>query len=49
MVLVLKYYMNLTSIQISEVMNMPDSTVRSHLRRARWNLANKLKQTGLEP
>jgi len=49
LVLILKYYMELNSSQISEVLNMPDSTVRSHLRKARWRLAEKLKQTDLEP
>jgi len=48
-VLILKYYLDLNSSEISEVLTMPDSTVRSHLRKARWSLADKLKQTGFEP
>ena len=41
-VLVLRYFIDLDSQEISRILNIPDSTVRSHLRKARLRLAECL-------
>jgi RNA polymerase sigma-70 factor, ECF subfamily len=43
-ILVLRYYADFDSRQIGEMLDLPDSTVRSHLRRARQMLAAELKR-----
>ena len=42
-VLVLRYFADLTSKDIGEILKMPSATVRSHLRVARQQLASRLK------
>lgn len=46
--LVLRYYAEFDSKQIAAVLDLPDSTVRSHLRLARLRLADELKRAGYE-
>ncbi len=45
-VLVLRYFSGFNSKEISEILEMPDSTVRSHLRSARRKLAQALSHAG---
>jgi len=45
-VLVLRYFQGLDSKEIGRILDMPDSTVRSHLRVARKILADELKRAG---
>ncbi len=47
-VLVLRYFEQYDSKEIGRMLGIPDSTVRSHLRRARMTLARALKQAGYE-
>jgi RNA polymerase sigma-70 factor (ECF subfamily) len=47
-VLVLRYFEDYDSKQIGRILQMPDSTVRSHLRKARKALADKLTRAGYE-
>ena len=44
--LVLRYFQGMSSIQIAEILEIPDSTVRSRLRRARMKLADTLRKKG---
>lgn len=44
--LVLRYFQGMSSIQIAEILEIPDSTVRSRLRRARMKLAAALRKKG---
>ncbi len=44
--LVLRYFNNLNSKEIAHILELPDATVRSRLRRARRLLADALKQMG---
>jgi DNA-directed RNA polymerase specialized sigma24 family protein len=46
--LVLRYFNELTSAEIGQILGWPDSTVRSHLRKARRQLAAVLKQAGYD-
>ncbi len=46
-ILVLRYFNGVNSKEIGEILELPDSTVRSHLRRAREKLAVALKRAGL--
>jgi RNA polymerase sigma factor (sigma-70 family) len=46
LVLVLRYFSGFDSKQIGKILEMPDSTVRSHLLAARKALAQRLKQAG---
>jgi RNA polymerase sigma factor (sigma-70 family) len=48
-VLVLRYFCDFDSQQISEILSMNPSTVRSRLRTARITLAKKLIEKGIEP
>jgi RNA polymerase sigma factor (sigma-70 family) len=48
-VLVLRYFCDLTSQEIAEIMEWNASTVRGQLREARMILAGKLLQRGVEP
>ena len=45
----LRYYSDMDSSQIAEVLGIPASTVRSRLRQARLILADKLSARGIEP
>jgi RNA polymerase sigma-70 factor (ECF subfamily) len=45
-VLVLRYFAELDSREIGKILQMPDSTVRTHLRTARGQLALELKRAG---
>jgi RNA polymerase sigma-70 factor (ECF subfamily) len=45
-VLVLRYFAELDSREIGKILQMPDSTVRTHLRTARRQLALELKRAG---
>jgi len=45
-ILVLRYFAELNSREIGRVLQLPDSTVRSHLRSARQQLALELKRAG---
>ncbi|MHC4398078.1 MAG: RNA polymerase sigma factor [Planctomycetota bacterium] len=45
-VLVLRYFSDMDSREIGHVLNLPDSTVRTHLRAARRRLALELRQAG---
>lgn len=45
-VLVLRYFAELDSKEIGDILEMPDSTVRTHLRTARRQLALELKRAG---
>lgn len=47
-VLVLRYFIDLNSKEIGCILDLPDSTVRSRLRKARRQLATALKQMGCE-
>jgi RNA polymerase sigma-70 factor (ECF subfamily) len=47
-VLVLKYFEDYDARQIGQILDMPHSTVRSHLHRGRQALAMALKQAGYE-
>lgn len=44
--LVLRYYAEMDSSEISKILELPDATVRGRLRTARQKLAEKLRQTG---
>jgi RNA polymerase sigma factor (sigma-70 family) len=46
--LVLRYFCDLDSRQIGELLEIPDSTVRSRLRAARQRLAAELTKAGYE-
>ena len=46
--LVLRYFHDLNSSQIAEILEIPDSTVRSRLRRARMKLATVLRKEGYD-
>ena len=48
-VLVLRYYAEQNSRQIAEILELPDSTVRSRLQVARQRLADALKRAGVKP
>ena len=45
-ILVLRYFTGLDSGEIGRILQLPDSTVRSHLRAAREKLALELKRAG---
>ena len=45
-ILVLRYFTGLDSNQIGQILQLPDSTVRSHLRAARQRLALELRRAG---
>ena len=45
-ILVLRYFTGLDSSEIGRILQLPDSTVRSHLRAAREKLALELKRAG---
>ena len=45
-ILVLRYFTGLDSKEIGQVLQLPDSTVRSHLRAARQELALELRRAG---
>ncbi len=45
-ILVLRYFAEFDSKEIGQILELPDSTVRSHLRAARRQLAQQLKQAG---
>jgi RNA polymerase sigma-70 factor (ECF subfamily) len=45
-ILVLRYFTGLDSGEIGRVLQLPDSTVRSHLRAAREKLALELRRAG---
>lgn len=47
-ILVLRYFAEFDSKEIGRILDLPDSTVRSHLRTARQRLAEELKTTGRE-
>jgi len=47
--LVLRYFCQLKSNEIAEILDLPASTVRGRLRDARMILAKKLQKRGLEP
>jgi RNA polymerase sigma-70 factor (ECF subfamily) len=47
--LVLRYFCRLNSNEIAETLDLPASTVRSHLRDARMILAKRLQKRGIEP
>jgi RNA polymerase sigma-70 factor, ECF subfamily len=47
-ILVLRYFAELDSKEIAAILQMPDSTVRSHLRAGRQQLALELKRAGYE-
>ncbi len=47
-VLVLRYFENLNSKEIGRILELSDSTVRSHLRKARCRLAKALKGVGYD-
>ena len=49
MLLVLRYFCELNATQIGEMLEMPSGTVRSRLRDARLNLAERLKHKGIKP
>ncbi len=49
LVAVLRYFCDLNSKDISDLLNLNASTVRSRLREARMALAGKLLQRGIEP
>lgn len=46
---VLRYFCDLDSNEIGEIMNVNSSTIRSRLREARMILAKKLMERGVEP
>lgn len=46
-ILVLRYFAELDSKEIGQILQLPDSTVRSHLRTGRQRLAMELRRTGL--
>ena len=46
--LVLRYFHDMNSSQIAEILEIPDSTVRSRLRRARMKLATVLRKEGYD-
>ena len=45
-ILVLRYFAEFDSKEIGKILELPDSTVRSHLRTARQQLAKELEQAG---
>ena len=45
-ILVLRYFTGLDSGEIGRILQLPDSTVRSHLRAAREKLALELRRAG---
>jgi len=45
-ILVLRYFTGLDSKEIGQILQLPDSTVRSHLRAARQRLALELRRAG---
>jgi RNA polymerase sigma-70 factor (ECF subfamily) len=47
-IVVMRYYCELDSKEIGEILELPHSTVRSHLRLARQRLADSLKHFGYE-
>jgi RNA polymerase sigma-70 factor (ECF subfamily) len=47
--LALRYFSDMDSAEIAEVLGIPASTVRSRLREARWILAERLSARGMEP
>jgi RNA polymerase sigma factor (sigma-70 family) len=47
--LVLRYFCELNSVQISEILQIPPGTVRSHLRTGRMILAERLIKRGFRP
>ncbi len=47
-IVVMRYFCELDSKEIGEILDLPDSTVRSHLRLARQRLAERLKQFGYD-
>ena len=49
LVVVLRYFCDLNSKDISDILDLKASTVRSRLREARMALAGKLLQRGIEP
>jgi RNA polymerase sigma-70 factor, ECF subfamily len=47
-ILVLRYFAEFDSKEIAKILEMPDSTVRSHLRAGRQQLALELKRAGYQ-
>ena len=47
-ILVLRYFAEFDSKEIAKILDMPDSTVRSHLRTGRQQLALELKRAGYQ-
>ncbi len=47
--LVLRYYADLNSTQIGQILELPASTIRSQLRKGRMLLAKGLMERGVEP
>ncbi len=47
-ILVLRYFADFDSKEIATILDMPDSTVRSHLRSGRQKLALELKRAGYQ-
>ena len=47
--MVLRYFCDMNSKEISEILSLSPSTVRSHLREARMILAEELLERGVEP
>jgi RNA polymerase sigma-70 factor (ECF subfamily) len=47
-ILVLRYFAEFDSTEIAKILEMPDSTVRSHLRAGRQQLALELKRAGYQ-
>lgn len=47
--LVLRYFCDLNSKEIADILDLPASTVRSRLRDARMILARRLQKKGIEP
>ena len=47
--MVLRYFCNMNSKEVGEILNLSSSTVRSRLREARMILAKRLLERGIEP
>lgn len=48
-ILVLRYFCDLDSTRIAEILEMPAGTVRSRLHTARLRLAEELRRRGTQP
>ena len=46
--LVLRYFQNMNSSQIAEILEVADATVRTRLRQGRMKLAAELRKAGYE-